>query len=269
LSFVLAVAGCRHGSCDLVEAELRTREMQLVDIRIERDNLLAHNQALQREITALRGGSPTHLSPEEASQTYGLRSLQLGRQTGGLDDDGQPGDEALQVFVEPRDSDGHTIKAPGTLIVRAAEITPEGLKKPLCSWEVSGDALRRSWKSGLLSTGYLVVLPWKCWPSHEKVRVIAQLTLSDGRLFEAEKDVTVRLVPAANRKPLPVPPDAGGPDGPALPPPRKTDGADAVWWRAPPAAAGAAEPAVRWQPAQAPSLIDAIEFRAPVPLPDR
>ena len=210
---LLGLAGCRGSNCDLVEAELRTREMQLLDIRSERDNLVAHNQALQREINALRGGSPFKTSPEEASQTYPLHSLVLGRQTGGLDEDGQPGDEALQVFVEPRDGDGHTLKAPGTLTVHAFEITTEGLKKPLCSWEVSADELRRSWKSGLLSTGYSLVLPWKVWPSYDKVRVVAQFTLTDGRVFEQDKDVTVRLVPPAHRKPPPGPAD--GVDGPA------------------------------------------------------
>lgn len=259
----LAGAGCR-GNCDLVEAELRTREMQLAGLRDELNQLHAHNQALQHEVAALRGGGPFKVSPEEASQTSPLRSLVLGRQTGGLDDDGQPGDEALQVLVEPRDGDGHALKAPGTLIVRAVEITPEGLKKPLCSWEVSGDALRRSWRNGLLTTGYSLVLPWKVWPSHEKVRVIAQLTLSDGRMFEAEKDVTVRLAPVANRKAAPEPADGG--DGPPLPPPRKLEGADGLGWRGSPAKAGGTQPAALWQQVKKPSLAGAVEMRAPVPL---
>lgn len=76
--------------------------------------------------------------------------------------------------------------------------------------------------SGLLSTGYVLVLPWKVWPNNDKVRVVAQLRLPDGRLFEADKDVTVHVVPAEKRPPpteaplLPPPhpldPPAGGPD---------------------------------------------------------
>jgi hypothetical protein len=258
LSVLVCLAGCRN-SCDLLEAELRTRELQLADLRSANDHLVAHNEALQHEIVVLRGGTPLKPSPEEASQTYSLRSIVLGRQTGGLDEDGQPGDEALQVLVEPRDSDGHTIKAPGTLIVQAVEITPAGLKKPLCSWEVSADSLRRSWKNGLLTTGYALVLPWKSWPTTDKVRVVAQFTLSDGRMFEAEKDVTVRVVPAAHRKS--IPPASGAPgEGPVLPPPNKLDGTEVMWWKS--------------DPAQSPTqpkrpLIEAVEFRAPVPLSDQ
>jgi hypothetical protein len=267
LSVLLALSGCRGGNCDLVEAELRTREMQLADIRSERDNLVAHNQALQREINGLRGGSPFKISPEEASQTYPLRTVVLGRQTGGLDEDGRPGDEALQVQVEPRDGDGHTIKAPGSLTVSVAEITTEGLKKPLSSWEVSPDELRRSWKNGLLSTGYSLVLPWKAWPASEKVRVVAQFTLSDGRVFEAEKDVTVRLVPSAHRTPPPGPPP--GADGPLLPPPGKAEGGDGFGWRAAPSRPAPPAPAPWWkQPEEPGPLIQVIEFRAPVAVPD-
>jgi len=259
LSLVLCLAGCRS-NCDLVEAELRTRDIQLADLRTERESLIAHNEALQHELIALRGGTVTKLPLQEAAPTHTLHSLVLGRQTGGLDSDGKPGDEALQVLVEPRDGDGHTVMAAGTLTVRAAEIVREGLKKPLCSWEVTGDALRHSWKNGLLTTGYYLVLPWKTWPSSDKVRVIAQLTLGDGRVFEAEKDVTVRPVPPASRKP---PPDVI--DGPPLS--ASKDGGDAMRPRPSPTPRPAAQPAVLWQREKKPSLIDAVEFRAPVPLP--
>ena len=230
------------------------REMQLLDLRSERDQLVAHNQALQREIVALRGGSPIRMTPEEASQTYTLRGIALGRQTGGIDEDGKPGDEALQVLVKPIDIDGHPIKVPGTLTITALAITSEGHKEPLCSWDVSGDDLRKAWKNGLLTTGYSLVLPWKAWPTHEKMRIVARLTLTDGRWFEAEKDITVRLVPAGNRKP-PVP------DGPELPPPRK-----AMWW-SDPGKDNATTPAGYAQPQPTRSLLDSVEVGAPVPLP--
>ena len=55
------------------------------------------------ELEAIRGSPAGRISPEMASQTYTLRSLALGRQTGGYDNDDIPGDEALQVGVEPPD----------------------------------------------------------------------------------------------------------------------------------------------------------------------
>jgi hypothetical protein len=226
----LALSGCR--SCDLVEAQLRSRDRELRELREELWRTEAYNGAMHREIVAIRQNAPIRVSPEEASQTYTLKSIQLGRQTGGYDDDEIPGDEALQIQLEPIDPDGHTIKAPGTLYVTAFEVSGEGLKKPLSSWVLAPDELRKRWRSGLLSTGYLIVLPWKNWPTTEKLRIVVQFVLADGRVFEADKDITVKLAPKQYRKcdvpietwPNPPPPRNSEPlqQGPVLSPSFKT-----------------------------------------------
>jgi hypothetical protein len=209
-SLSLAAAGCRRA--DLVEAELRTRDRELRETRDELNRSEFYNQALQSENGDLRKnghGRPScasPLTPERASQIYTLKEIVLGRQTGGYDDDGFPGDEALQIVLEPRDPDGQAIKAPGHLTVTALLISPEGLKAPLSTWEISPDQLRRTWRNGLLSTGYYVVLPWKIWPTTSRLRVIAQFTLADGRVFEADKDVTIRLPPHLRGLPPSAPP---------------------------------------------------------------
>ncbi len=203
---LLFLAGCRNCNCDLLEAELRTRENELRDIKIEMSRTAACNEAYQREIQSLHQLPAPKVTVETSSSAAAVKEITLGRQTGGYSTDDCPGDHALQVVVEPVDADGSVIKAPGKLYVEAMEITPEGIKIPLCFWEVPPDQLRRSWKSGLLSTGYYEILPWKSWPTQTKVRVVARLTLADQRVFEAEKDVTIRLIPPDQRKPLPPAP---------------------------------------------------------------
>lgn len=190
-------AGCRN--CDLVEAELRTRQRELLDLHAEFLRVEAENHALHRELRGLRTANPS-LTPtvEEASQTTPVRQIVLNRQTGGYDDDGCPGDEALMVAVEPRDADGHALKAPGMLYVEAVEINRAGLKSVLSTWELSEAELRRTWRSSLLSNGYHVKLPWKNWPTADRLRVVARLTLPDGRAFEADREVRVR--PTAGRQ---------------------------------------------------------------------
>src|SRR5438309_5871388 len=229
-----AAAGCRRA--DLVEAELRPRARELRESRADLNQSEAYNQALQSELHDVRSSSSSKLTPERASQIYTIREVVLGRQTGGYDDDNIPGDEALQVVLEPRDPDGQAIKAPGHLRVTALETSPEGLKTPLSTWEISPQELRRTWRNGLLSTGYYVVLPWKNWPTSSRLRVVAQFVLADGRVFEADKDVTIRLRPdlrlstppgsAPHTVPSQMPPadapviDPAGPEFPA-PPPRE------------------------------------------------
>src|SRR5439155_1274661 len=74
------------------------------------------------------GYSP--IPPEFASPTFGLKRVTLGRGTGGYDNDNLPGDEALQVVVEPRDGDDHIVKVPASLHVAAIEINTQGLNRP-------------------------------------------------------------------------------------------------------------------------------------------
>jgi hypothetical protein len=228
LSLLIAASGCH--SCDRVESELRARENDVRELRAELDRCGVYNQTLQQEVHALRGqlGVPPNGTPPAA---YPVQSVMLGRQTGGRSNDIGPGDDALQVQLEPRDPDGTVIKAPGQLMILAQEITPEGIKRPLSSWMVPPDALRKAWVNGLLTTGYLLNLPWKTWPTTEKLRVTAQFQLADGRFFEADRDVTVRLMPA-NQRPTGTPkvnPDAApqpkaGDGGPMLlPAPRLVD----------------------------------------------
>jgi hypothetical protein len=249
-----------------VESELRCREDEVRVLRDDLHKAESLNEALQNELQSLRPSvAPIVIPPSQAPPpaTGGpapaagimvpVREIVLGRQTGGYDDDGHPGDEALQLVVEPRDLDGHAVKAPGSLLVAVVEITPEGLKKPLSTWEVPPDQVRKSWKNGLFTTGYYIVLPWKTWPSFDKLRVVAQFATTDGRLFEADKDITVRLPPAALRKPIPT--EDTGPEF-MLPPPRKA-----------PPVNGALQPAAAWQTVTEPQLNEAVQLRAPIEMP--
>ncbi len=226
------VAGCRTPPRkDLVEAELRVKDQDLRELRSDLERTEAYNQTLQRELKAFQGLAPSAIA--DGGTPAGVRSIVLGRQTGGIDDDGLPGDEALQVVLEPRDADNHTIKAAGVVHVHALEVTPEGLKKTLSNWQVDAETLRKAWRTGLLSTGYFLNLPWKNWPTSTKVRVVVQFVGQDERMFEADRDVVVRLAPEAQRKapasePT-LPPVEGPPlpslprEGDILPQPRKVD----------------------------------------------
>jgi hypothetical protein len=261
LGWGLLAAGCQHCERDLVESELRHREDDVHELKSEVCRLQACNDGLQRELQAVRQTSSAKITPELASQTYVLKSVDLARQTGGYDSDGVPGDEALQVVLEPRDPDGQAIKAPGTLDVQALEITAEGLKRPLSSWHVPPEQLRRTWRSGFLSTAYFVVLPWKNWPTCEKLRVVAQFTLADGRVFEADKDVVVHLQQPGGHSPPPAPDAPAGPaldPEPPLPAPRKVD--------PPPPEPVKTTAAGLWETLPAAPLAGAVQVLRPVPI---
>jgi hypothetical protein len=227
LPFALVSTGCRNTNQELLESELRARERDVRELREELGRLECYNEALQREAACTHQQGAVGVSPEFAAQTFTLRKITLGRGTGGVDEDHKPGDEALLVVLEPRDADNHIIKAPGAVHVTAMDINSEGVKTPLSNWDVSPEQLRRSWRAGLFSTGYFLTLPWNsCWPTSEQVRVLVRLQTADGRLFEVDRDVRVRLAAEPPHEKMPpgevLPPAPPRPVEP-LPPPRPVE----------------------------------------------
>jgi len=219
---LLVVAGCAPNKrYDAIEAELRTRNRELLETRAALEQARTLNRAFeqQQQLAAV----PVAPAPLPTGGVF-VRDVQLARGTGGLDEDGAPGDEALMVVVVPRDDDGSAVKVPGRLQVAAAEITPQGLKNPIGSWDVPPERLRPAWRSGVFSTGYFVTLPWQTFPTTERVRVAVRLTTIDGRAFEADRDVTVRpvvqAVPRGNvYQTTPVSPSPAPHPDSVLPPP--------------------------------------------------
>jgi outer membrane murein-binding lipoprotein Lpp len=231
----LLLAGCKSTKkYDLIEAELRTRERELADTRAQLDqsrNLLHAYEAAQS-----RAGPP---GPQAPGAYMPVRAIEIGRGTGGVDEDGAPGDEGLMVVIVPRDEDGSAVKAPGRALVAAWEITPAGLKTPIGSWDLPADRLRRTWKSGLISTGYFVAVPWQTLPSTDRVRVAVRFVAADGRAYEADRDVSVRppYPPRGGNVlpyPQPAPPAPGPPGVPPAPGPPPGGGRQPLFPEMPP-----------------------------------
>ncbi len=203
LLLMLTTSGCKslvgkQEKPDLLEAELRTRERELLEARAELQQMRLLTDVYQRQgpvygqpLPCPPGGVP-HLS---GSSPFTIRDFQLGNGTGGRDDDGLPGDEGLQVVMVPKDEDGTAVKVPGRATVLAYEITKEGLKLPIGKWEVSAEQLKKTWKSGFLGGGYTVPLQWDRAPTTTRIRVVVRFVLPDGREYEADRDSNVTPLP--------------------------------------------------------------------------
>jgi hypothetical protein len=256
-ALLLLAAGCRHDN-ELLESELRARERDVDGLKDEVHRLEWHNEALQRQLGAAAHPGPAHYPPESAAQAFELRRITLGRGTGGYDVDHRLGDDALQVVLEPRDGEDHVVKAPGTLTVTALDISPEGVKTPFSSWTVGPEQLRKNWRNGIFSTGYVLVLPWQAPPHGERIRVVARLQTVDGRLFETDRDVRIVLPPEpwhpkGPPAPGPAPKPLVPPEPLPLPTPRPAETGDGP----------GLEPAAHWGP---PPLEGAVQLLRPTPL---
>ena len=214
---VLPALGCRTGSKDRLETTLRQREKEISLMREDIDRIAGYNLALQTEVRAMRGQSlPNACDP--FTPLYPVRSIVVGRTSVGMDDDGKPGDDAVQVVLETRDGDGKLFRAPGKVQMQMLEVTPEGLKNLIGTYQFGPEEMRPLWKQGLLTSGYVFNLPWQTPPRQDKVRVVASFTMEDGRQFEAEREIRVK--PPANPS-LSIIPD-GPNSGPIIMPANPT-----------------------------------------------
>lgn len=193
---LLPLAGCGNRTFErinneLLERELSQRDIALREINDELKRLESQNQAMNREIDSMRKGRPS--ASEDSTQTFSIKKISLARGTGGFNKDDLPGDDGLIILLQPLDGDEHAVKAQGTLQVGVQEISSEGLKVPLSTWDLDAEQLRKSWKQGLFSSSYTFQLPWREVPQSDKLRITARLALNDGRVLEADRDVQVRL----------------------------------------------------------------------------
>ncbi len=165
----------------------------------DKDNLTKPDGIKQTSATEV---STKKSPPPPPVPAAAVKRLTLGPRTSGHDSDEQPGDEALQVALEPRDATDQIVPIHGNLRITALQISADGSKSILCSWDVPAEQLRDEWRSARTGSGYFLVLPWKAWPKHERLRVVAQLTLNGPRTLEVDRDICVQL---ALPQPAPAP----------------------------------------------------------------
>ncbi len=213
MAVLLISAACRpYKRYDLLEAELRQRERELAETRSALEQARHLNEAYARQTPCTHPTGAAIGATTAAPSSLPLRQITLARGTGGIDEDGAPGDEALMVVVAPKDEDDTVMKVPGRVEVWLWEVTPSGQKEFLGSWSISPERLRPTWRQGWISSGYFLSLPWPRYPRYERLRLAVRFTTLDGRVFETDRDIRVKPVPT----PV-LPPPPSSPTPPPLP----------------------------------------------------
>jgi hypothetical protein len=220
-SCVGCFGGQQRQQQELLEAELRSQERHIQEMKEELDRKegIIHGLDVEVERCQQAAACPKQPGGDSAPIVNVVRDIALGRLTGGIRENPKAVfDDALLVVLQPRDPEGHVIKAPGSVHIDVFEITPQGLKSPLSSWDITQRELRRLWDEPLIGgPSYRITLTWKALPTTEKLRVVARFTTLDGKLFEAERDITIQLPSGIARPGLPV-----GIPGYCPPPPVRT-----------------------------------------------
>ncbi len=180
---LLLAAGCSKPNA--ANIELR-KEKQALNGRVA--ELERRNNQLRSQIRAMESDRPTasDLSQDLLEQTFTVGGLKLGRLTG-------PNDEGngLRVVVVPLDGDGDNLKAVGGVVVEAYDLASQDVR--LARWSFEPAAVRNSWLSGFITSGFTLDCPWTdgTQPAGE-ADLLVRVTFTDlltGREFKATKEL--------------------------------------------------------------------------------
>ena len=65
------------------------------------------------------------LHPKRLEKLFHVKSINLGRHTGGTDMDGKPGDDGIKVFLLPTDAEGSVIKVAGSVTIQLFDLATD------------------------------------------------------------------------------------------------------------------------------------------------
>lgn len=197
LVLLLLAAGCEQNVAPNLRLQ-RERDAARDRARALRDqveDLAAENRRLREQLGHVTTADGREIDLATLPTTA---ALEIGRHSGGLDEDGLPGHDVLVVYLHPVDAAGDTLKAAGQFSIRVFDLARPDGQTELYRLDVSAEQARTAFASGLLARHFAFRLPLDPAPTHEQLTLRAEFieTLT-GRTFAAQQ--SLRVVPPPHK----------------------------------------------------------------------
>jgi hypothetical protein len=197
---LLSVVGLMMGGC----AADRTADT-LMACQNENIALSDQNARLTKELTQAKQTEQkqteqienlARLGPGRLENLTRAEKIELDRQTGGYDENGDKFDDGIAVYLSPRDAGNHIIKAAGELRIRLYELHRE--PKLIGECFLDAKTLNSKWVARFLANHYSVRCPFTKKPTDRNITVQVEFVeLLTGKPFVAQKLVEIKLPTAA------------------------------------------------------------------------
>jgi hypothetical protein len=177
------LAGC-PGPPDRINVQLR-KDKQALEEKVA--SLTTQSAADRARIAALEKSAATApvLPQERLDRLVTVHSIQIGRLTHWADDG-----KSLKVYLSPLDADGDTLKAAGSWVVEAFDLSRAGEAR-IGRWEFEVTQCRGAWV-GVLVNQFVFACALAARPEHADITV--KVTFRDeltGRVFVDQRVVRV------------------------------------------------------------------------------
>ncbi len=197
---MLSALGVWAGGCEPTVSKEKFDRLNQTWIDTLRDNrdLVRRNEQLEETIGRQNEqiADLQNLGDKRLEKLFYVTHLELGRRSGGVDKDGRSGDDAVVVYLQPVDRDGHVIKAAGEVTVQLYDLANAPAENLIGEYHWSLDELGATWAGGFLgSSQFSLLCPWRTGPpAHDQITIRATFTdYLTGKTFTAQRVVSVHL----------------------------------------------------------------------------
>jgi outer membrane murein-binding lipoprotein Lpp len=208
---ILLVAGCvSRRNSELLEARLREQEDELRSLHAQVQQSQADltaarrlNESLKQKLVQPASHDETFSLDERPFRVTGLKINSL--LTGGVDRDGQPGDDQLTLVFAPVDRNGKPLQLLGQVDCELLERAEAAEPRRIARWSFDAAKTAAAWQKTLGSDGYRFELPWQTPPTSRELDLRVRFSAQQGDHFEAATSIQIELPPSALGAGRPMP----------------------------------------------------------------
>lgn len=186
---IAAVAGCsgRDKQLPLIDKidQLTDEKADLGD-QIKR--LEAINEQLEKQVQTL-SALPAEVKGENL---YTIETVKITRLTNLYDKDDDGKKEKLIVYIQPIDTNGDIIKAPGSVEVELWNLNNEDGQAKLGRWHVKGEELKKLWFAAVMTTNYRLTFDVADKVKDPTEPLTVRIAFTDhltGKIFKEQKEI--------------------------------------------------------------------------------
>lgn len=185
-------SGCVSDSA----ADLRQEIRDLRGSVRKKDNQLVAQKAtideLQRRLDIARS-----LKPEDLKNVFHPQTLRITKLSGGYENDGQPGDDGVAVYLQPIDADGDVLKVAGDIRIQLYDLAADVQNNLIGEYLIPVDQIGKLWHGKLMTHHFSIKCPWPgAAPKHPEITIRATFVdyLTE-RVVSAQSTCQVKLPP--------------------------------------------------------------------------
>lgn len=189
----LVLCGCLgRAKPDLLQARLREQQQFVADLQREHQDSQSELKRARREVEQLRAelarSGKQVMAAEYSESLVRASKLQINSLlSGGLNQDEQPGDDALVAYLSLVDDDGEVVKLPGTVELTLLDPALPEPSREIGRWKFTAEECREKWTRGFAGAGYQFTVTLEEPAVHEQLVLHARLTTADSRAFDASQ----------------------------------------------------------------------------------